>query len=799
MIRIATTVLLISGGARAYAYSDPSRYAQQAELGGGGGRHFTGSPQDGFTCAVCHRGGDAPVLEIRGLPAFFKPGSRYDVEARWTAEADATASIALQLELITADGSHPDVAIAPLEELPATQRCDQQADGNAAVYATNVGRRRVIGVEDCGASAVGFSFTAPDASELVFALAAVRSDRSGTTEGDGVFDMRTTLRDQIPSSGCAAGGDAQAGSAFAIAALVARRRRRRSLGLDGKHTGQLERPYGLEAYERKVVKSTERGAHTDDERGVAVSKLKPMRELASELVGIKRRQLAIAGRVAVAQRQISVAFAIEPRVALGVVAVAQGQRGEIRNSPSRVGSHRVRTQPPVVEIEPVFKAGRNGATKRVTGACVDGMANASIGNVLGYAERRAGCTHRVVSDGDEPVWTCLIAVEECRFPCQLGDGRAAEHLRHRGARADAVQRLAKEWVARSPYRVEAAEQIESQCGVPTRDVELSAEHQSVRPVVGLKRIAISTHQTKIATLVPNSSGRFVAEFANGRSCRCDDIDRGTGPRIDRVASLRADIARLAFDCDRGRQHPRRIAIGAPVHGGSDTRQPMRTSCAVGDCDQTKRCDYRFAPLHVRILSFASSLSMITALVVSSATGCFQPRSNDDESGDAATRPTELFQPQGETVPPPICPDDPSPLTAMQIHVRTSSAGGRFAPRNVGAIWIERSDGTFVKTVARWGTVRAKWLKRFVAASAGSVVDAVTGPTLLSHQTHDVRWSLTGPDRCEVPSGDYRVVFELTDRNGMGPALEVPFAKGVTPRTTMPLDDTYFHDVVLNVE
>lgn len=191
--------------------------------------------------------------------------------------------------------------------------------------------------------------------------------------------------------------------------------------------------------------------------------------------------------------------------------------------------------------------------------------------------------------------------------------------------------------------------------------------------------------------------------------------------------------------------------------------------------------------------------MITALVVSSATGCFQPRSNDDESGDAATRPTELFQPQGETVPPPICPDDPSPLTAMQIHVRTSSAGGRFAPRNVGAIWIERSDGTFVKTVARWGTVRAKWLKRFVAASAGSVVDAVTGPTLLSHQTHDVRWSLTGPDRCEVPSGDYRVVFELTDRNGMGPALEVPFAKGVTPRTTMPLDDTYFHDVVLNVE
>ena len=191
--------------------------------------------------------------------------------------------------------------------------------------------------------------------------------------------------------------------------------------------------------------------------------------------------------------------------------------------------------------------------------------------------------------------------------------------------------------------------------------------------------------------------------------------------------------------------------------------------------------------------------MITALVIGSATGCFQPRANDDESEDAATRPTELFQPEGEGVPPPICPNDPSPLTAMQIRVRTSSADGRFAPRNVGAIWIERSDGAFIKTVARWGTLRTKWLKRFLAASAGNVVDAVTGPTLLSHQTHDVRWNLTGPDRCEVPSGDYRVVFELTDRNGMGPTLDVPFAKGVTPGAMMPPDDTHFHELVLNVE
>jgi len=199
------------------------------------------------------------------------------------------------------------------------------------------------------------------------------------------------------------------------------------------------------------------------------------------------------------------------------------------------------------------------------------------------------------------------------------------------------------------------------------------------------------------------------------------------------------------------------------------------------------------------LAFARSLSTIIALLAIMATGCFRPRSDDDNGGDAAMRPTELFHPGGEDLPPPMCSDDPSPLTALRIRVRTSTAGGRFAPRNVGAIWIEHSDGSFVKTVARWGTVRTKWLKRFIAASAGNVVDAITGPTLLTHQTHDVRWNLTGPDRCEVPSGDYRVVFELTDRDGTGATFDAPFSKGFEPSSAMPADDTHFHDLVLTFE
>jgi hypothetical protein len=195
----------------------------------------------------------------------------------------------------------------------------------------------------------------------------------------------------------------------------------------------------------------------------------------------------------------------------------------------------------------------------------------------------------------------------------------------------------------------------------------------------------------------------------------------------------------------------------------------------------------------------------TALgVLALAAGCFQPR-EDAPPSDALRAPTGLFGGDGGGPPPTdggsnLCPGgDPSPLSTMAISVRTTAYGGRYAPRNVGAIWIEKSDGTFVKTVQRWAGSRARYLTHFVNEAHTNLVDAVTSATLQSHQTHSQTWNLTGVDRCEVPSGDYKILFETTDYDGTGAYFAVPFTKGQSPATITSPDATNFHEIKLTLQ
>ncbi|MDX2091198.1 MAG: DUF2271 domain-containing protein [Kofleriaceae bacterium] len=167
--------------------------------------------------------------------------------------------------------------------------------------------------------------------------------------------------------------------------------------------------------------------------------------------------------------------------------------------------------------------------------------------------------------------------------------------------------------------------------------------------------------------------------------------------------------------------------------------------------------------------------------------------NKDDLEDAIVPPSELFAPDASTEP--VCMTaDPSPLSALAITVRTTSAGGRFAPRNVGAIWVERADGAFVKTIERWGQLRAKYLTRFIASSNNNIVDAITSATLVAHITHDVTWDLTDLEGCEIPTGDYQLVFELADGNSTGRSRSVPFTKDQTPIVLTPEDAPSFYDV-----
>ncbi|MBK8258542.1 MAG: hypothetical protein IPK82_38515 [Polyangiaceae bacterium] len=227
----AASVVLLSalwaGSAR--AFSDPALFGAPATVGGGAGRHFTGSPADGHGCGVCHGGGAPPVILLDGFPEVTQPGARYDATLRWTSPE---LSHALHLELMNAAGEHPDIELSNDGALPAEERCEGVPDGAPAVYAVDIGPRRVLGVQDCGARSLSFSFVAPE-GPLTLALGVVRSDQSATPDGDGVLEHRRVIPSSAETAGSCAvcgpphGGEAWVAGLGALILISARRRARR--------------------------------------------------------------------------------------------------------------------------------------------------------------------------------------------------------------------------------------------------------------------------------------------------------------------------------------------------------------------------------------------------------------------------------------------------------------------------------------------------------------------------------------------------------------------------------------------
>jgi MYXO-CTERM domain-containing protein len=207
------------------------------EGGGGGGRYFTTSPIDGYGCGVCHTGGIAPAVQLRGLPeSEFVPGAAYDVELVWLFPQEPHS---LTLEIVNTRGEAAGDIVLPAI-LEAADRCTDPEMPNepAARLIEEALPRRLLWLSQCGASRLRFRFVAPQDLELTFAMSMVRADRSEKPEGDGVTEIRRVLRRQgfakQESGGCALShGAAPPGSGLALAmtlllvAFSARRRRQR--------------------------------------------------------------------------------------------------------------------------------------------------------------------------------------------------------------------------------------------------------------------------------------------------------------------------------------------------------------------------------------------------------------------------------------------------------------------------------------------------------------------------------------------------------------------------------------------
>jgi PKD repeat protein len=133
---------------------------------------------------------------------------------------------------------------------------------------------------------------------------------------------------------------------------------------------------------------------------------------------------------------------------------------------------------------------------------------------------------------------------------------------------------------------------------------------------------------------------------------------------------------------------------------------------------------------------------------------------------------------------------------LTFTVRTVTQNGTYAPKHVLAIWVEDADG-FVKTRKAMANQRKQYLYTWHAASNYNVVDAITGPTLNSHQTHTVTWNCTDLAGDVVPDGDYTIWVEFTEKHAQGPLYTLTFTKGPNSQSISPPDETYFKDIQLD--
>ncbi|MBL4684872.1 MAG: DUF2271 domain-containing protein [Nannocystaceae bacterium] len=121
----------------------------------------------------------------------------------------------------------------------------------------------------------------------------------------------------------------------------------------------------------------------------------------------------------------------------------------------------------------------------------------------------------------------------------------------------------------------------------------------------------------------------------------------------------------------------------------------------------------------------------------------------------------------------------SPQPDVLIQVRTRSYNGKYAPDNIGAIWIEDAAGAFVRTLSVWAGVRREHLLQWNSASNANTTDAVTAATSASHRSRVVQWDLRDATGTVVVDGDYVARFEISEVNandgaGAGPSLSIPF-------------------------
>ena len=110
--------------------------------------------------------------------------------------------------------------------------------------------------------------------------------------------------------------------------------------------------------------------------------------------------------------------------------------------------------------------------------------------------------------------------------------------------------------------------------------------------------------------------------------------------------------------------------------------------------------------------------------------------------------------------------------SVTLEFETTSYGGYYSPANSGVVWVESEKGDFIRTLNVWAMPQRRHLIAWMQKSEGNDTDALTGASLLAHESHQVIWDCTDMKGKLVKDGTYHIKAEFTeDNSSMGGSPE----------------------------
>lgn len=133
---------------------------------------------------------------------------------------------------------------------------------------------------------------------------------------------------------------------------------------------------------------------------------------------------------------------------------------------------------------------------------------------------------------------------------------------------------------------------------------------------------------------------------------------------------------------------------------------------------------------------------------------------------------------------------------LEVSFETVDPNGEYSPSHILAVWVEKDDGTFVRSLKVRASERIKYLYTWKTSSKSDQTDAVTGATISRHTSHTIDWNLQDASQVDIVNGNYLIKLEMTDGNQQGAVSQFAFNYQDSIMSTSFNDATDFKNVAI---